>query len=94
MSQYKIGFWHELDQKILIKNRNLKTNNKEIRSFVKNLFKIGYLIKAPKNYNLSNTQYIKILTKAFQRRFRQELVNGIIDQECLIISENLAKKLN
>ena len=44
--------------------------------------------------NLNNTQYIKILTKAFQRRFRQELVNGIIDQECLIISENLAKKLN
>ena len=94
LSQHKIGFWHELDQKILIKNRNLKTNNIEIRSFVKNLFKIGYLIKAPKNYNLSNTQYIKILTKAFQRRFRQELVNGIIDQECLIISENLAKKLN
>ena len=73
---------------------HIKTNNIEIRSFVKNLFKIGYLIKAPKNYNLSNTQYIKILTKAFQRRFRQELVNGIIDQECLIISENLAKKLN
>ena len=94
LSQHKIGFWHELDQKILIKNRNLKTNNIEIRSFVKNLFKIGYLIKAPKNYNLSNTQYIKILTKAFQRRFRQELVNGIIDKECLIISENLAKKLN
>ena len=94
MSQHKIGFWHELDQKKLIKNRNLKTKNIEIRSFVKNLFKIGYLIKAPKNYNLNNTQYIKILTKAFQRRFRQELVNGIIDQECLIISENLAKKLN
>ncbi len=76
------------------KNRNLKTSNIDTRSFVKNLFKIGYLIKAPKNYNLSNTQYIKILTKAFQRRYRQELVNGIIDQECLIISENLAKKLN
>ena len=36
----------------------------------------------------------KILTKAFQRRFRQNLINGIIDQECLIISENLSKKFN
>ena len=34
---------------------------------------------------------LKLLTTAFQRRFRQELVNGIIDQECLFISNNLAK---
>ena len=31
----------------------------------------------------------KLLTKAFQRRFRQRLVNGICDQECLILSKNL-----
>ena len=48
---------------------NLKTNNIEIRSFVKNLFKIGYLIKAPKNYNLSNTQYIKILTNFSRKNY-------------------------
>jgi len=35
----------------------------------------------------------KTLVIAFQRRFRQELVNGIIDLECLLISQNLAKKL-
>ena len=29
------------------------------------------------------------ITKAFQRRFRQELINGVIDQECLIISKKL-----
>ena len=34
---------------------------------------------------------IKILTTAFQRRFRPELINGIIDKECLIISKNLIK---
>ena len=36
---------------------------------------------------------IKLLTKAFQRRFRQDLVNGIIDEECLLISKNLTKNL-
>ncbi len=35
-----------------------------------------------------------MLTSAFQRRFRQELINGIIDKECIIISENLTKNLN
>ena len=34
------------------------------------------------------------IVTAFQRRFRQELINGKIDQECLLISQNLAKKLN
>ena len=37
-----------------------------------------------------NTKIKKInLTKAFQRRFRQKLINGKIDQECLLISKNL-----
>ena len=31
-------------------------------------------------------------TKAFQRHFRKELINGILDKECLIIADNLAKK--
>ena len=31
------------------------------------------------------------LTKAFQRRFRQNLINGKIDQECFLISKNLMK---
>ena len=33
----------------------------------------------------------RLLVKAFQRRFRQGLVNGISDQECLILSKNLIK---
>ena len=36
---------------------------------------------------------VKLITKAFQRRFRQDLINGKIDEECLIISKNLIKNL-
>ena len=36
--------------------------------------------------------YSNLLAIAFQRRFRQELINGVIDKECLIISKNIAKK--
>ena len=55
----------------------------EIRS--SSLYKIGYFRLLPKDIHKNK----KLLTKAFQRRFRQELINGIIDQECLIISKNL-----
>ena len=34
----------------------------------------------------------QIISKAFQRRFRPEIINGKIDQECLLISQNLVKK--
>ena len=43
---------------------------------------------------LKKNKYLNLLTKVFQRRFRQELINGKIDKECLLISQNLAKKLN
>ena len=31
--------------------------------------------------------------KAFQRHYRKELINGLLDKECLIIAENLSKNL-
>ena len=43
---------------------------------------------------LTKFEYSKKITIAFQRRFRQDVVNGVVDQECLIISENLIKKFN
>ena len=53
--------------------------------FLKNLNKIGYNnimgFKPQKN--------IYYLTLAFQRRFRQSLIDGKIDKECLLISKNL-----
>ena len=86
LAKNKLSFWHNLDQKKIKKFRkkNLFTRVDE-NSFLKNLNKIGYndvkKFKRQKN--------IKYLTLAFQRRFRQSLVNGKIDKECLLISKNL-----
>ena len=80
--------WHALkDKQELIKNRKLKINEEEETFFYKNLFKIGYSKKKPLSIN--RVKYLRELAKAFQRRFRQELVNGKIDRECLLISKNL-----
>ena len=88
LSKKNIGVWHTLkDKQELIKNRKLKINEEEETFFYKNLFKIGYSKKKPLNIN--RVKYLRELAKAFQRRFRQELVNGKIDRECLLISKNL-----
>ena len=57
---------------------------------MKNLFKIGYNFNFKKNLKLDKDKNLKIISKAFQRRFRPDVVNGIIDKECLVISQNLA----
>ena len=89
LSKNKIGFWHNLSKKKLFKERNKHVSQIEKNKFIKNLNKIGY----SKNMCFNKNKYSKVLTTAFQRRFRQELVNGIIDQECLFISNNLAKNM-
>ncbi len=86
----KIGNWHNLNEKILLNLRNHKVDRLEKIIFFKNLYKIGYQKKLRKK----NLNYLKLLTIAFQRRYRQELINGIIDQECLLISKKLTKKFN
>ena len=91
-SKHKIGLWHNLSTKMLKENRQKKINILSKKNFYNNLSKIGYLIKNPKE--IKKDKYLNLVTKAFQRRFRQELINGEIDQECLLISQNLAKKLN
>ena len=92
LSKKKIGYWHNLNQNQLIKNRNLKTSSKEKNLFLTNLFKIGYQKKFLYNSNFNRISFDQIISKAFQRRFRPEIVNGKIDQECLLISQNLVKK--
>ncbi len=89
LSRNKIGHWHNLNEKKLFKKRNQIVDRLEKNKFIKNLYKLGY----PKNIFFNKYKYSKLLTAAFQRRFRQELVNGIIDQECFFISNNLAKNL-
>ena len=79
-------WFHNLDLKKIKKFRKVKLSSKfEKNIFLKNLYKIGY----KKIDRLKLDKNIKYLTKAFQRRFRQDLVDGKIDQECLIISKNL-----
>ncbi len=85
LAKLGLGKWHSLSNKILKKNRMKKININEKKYFFKNLFTIGYSKKVISKKNL---------VSAFQRRFRQELVNGALDKECLIISNNLAKKFS
>ena len=92
LSKNKIGIWHKLNKQDLIKNRKLKISKIEESIFFRSLFKIGYSNKYTKN--ISKDKFLIELTKTFQRRFRQELVNGKIDQECLLISKSLIKAYN
>lgn len=89
LSKNKIGIWHRLKKQDLIKNRKLKTCKIEENIFFNNLFKVGYSKNYPKDKG--KNKYLRQLAKTFQRRFRQELIDGKIDQECLIISKNLIK---
>ena len=88
LAKNKLSFWHNLDQEKIKKfgGKNLTTRiDKNL--FLKNLYKIGY--NDIKKFKFHKN--IKYLTLAFQRRFRQSLVNGKIDKECFLISKNLLK---
>ena len=89
MAEFGIGKWHSLSQKTLIKNRRKKTSLIDKKFFFNNLSIIGYSIKSTKKFK--KDKFLNLITIAFQRRFRPELINGKIDQECLLISQNLAK---
>ena len=91
LAKFGVGHWHSLSSKILSKNRMKKIELIDKKNFYNNLSKIGYSIKSPKM--IKQDKFLVLLIKAFQRRFRQELINGKIDKECLLISENLVKKL-
>ena len=88
LAKNKLAFWHNLDQKKIknFRNKNISTII-EKSIFLKNLHKIGY--NNIKGFEFHKNS--KYLTMAFQRRFRQSLVNGNIDKECLLISKYLSK---
>jgi len=90
LSKNRVGLWHTAKKKELLKNRTIKTTNIDKELFFNNLFKIGYSKKIPKN--MSKDRYKAFIIKAFQRRYRQELINVKIDKECLLISQNLIKR--
>ena len=84
LSRSKVCSWHTLSEKKIKSYRNEKISEKEKKILIKNLYKIGY----PKILQKKNNS---LLVRAFQRKFRQGLVNGKIDRECLLISKNLTK---
>ena len=85
LSKYQIGVWHSLNKKILKEIRFKDTNELEKKLFLNYLIKVGYSFKKNK------TNLILPVVKAFQRRFRSNLINGKIDLECLEIAKNLVK---
>ncbi len=80
-----IGIWIKINQNKLKKFRKQKIMKKETIKYFKYLKKIGYFVK------ITNKKNSLKLVKSFQRRFRQNLINGQIDKECLIIAEKLSK---
>ncbi len=89
LAKNKLVLWHSLDQKKIKKFRNKNSlTNTEQKIFLKNLHKIGY--NDVKGFKFHKN--IRCLTLAFQRHFRQSLVNGKIDKECLLISKKLLQE--
>ena len=86
LGKNKIGVWHNLKERHLIKFRKNKINNKYKAEFINKLKKIGYC------FNYRRKGSLRRIIKAFQRHYRKELINGIIDKECLIIAKNISKK--
>jgi len=88
LAKNKIGYWHNLSQNYLSKNRKVKIREIDKKKFFQNLYQLGYLKISSDTKNKFN----KLIIKAFQRRFRQELIDGIVDRECLKISYSLLNK--
>ena len=80
-----VGTWHNINNNNLNNKRKLKIEKEDQIKFKLFLKKIGYFV------NIKSKKDIDKLTKAFQRRFRPELVNGNIDKECFLIAKKLSK---
>ena len=76
----KIGIWHNLNDLTCKKFRRVKMNNK---IYLTQLKKFGYTEK------YKNSMELKKIIKSFQRRFRRELINGVLDKECYMILKSL-----
>lgn len=80
-----LAIWHSLNEKFISNFRSKKLINFNMENTVKMIKKLGYSKIFSANYLDKN------FIKAFQRRYRQQLINGIFDQECYLILRNLQK---
>mgnify|MGYP006175889579 CR=1 FL=1 len=88
LSKKKIGIWHNLNKLTLSLLRKKMVTVKNNNLFMKKLRKLGY---PDKSCIVKNSLiFKKLLINAFQRRYRPELIDGKIDQECLQIINKLA----
>ena len=88
LAKRNIGIWHGCKSHPLRKFRRIKIFTKQDKvKFVKNLKNIGYC------FSIRKKSFFVKTVKAFQRRYRKELIDGHLDKECLIIAQNLSKKL-
>tara|TARA_Y100000590_G_scaffold446685_1_gene580734 strand:- start:84 stop:806 length:723 start_codon:yes stop_codon:yes gene_type:complete len=87
LASKRIGIWHNQETKILKKFRKVRISSNFKLEFFNILKKIGYCFE-----NKEKTNFTKII-KAFQRHYRKELINGVIDKECLIIAKDILKKI-
>ena len=78
LAKKKLSIWHNIRKQELKNLRKKRCSKIEKYKFSKNLIKIGYLGKN-----------LRKVTKAFQRRFRPQIVDGQIDQECFKIGQKL-----
>tara|TARA_B100001057_G_scaffold437813_1_gene469870 strand:+ start:1181 stop:1816 length:636 start_codon:yes stop_codon:yes gene_type:complete len=88
LAKNNLSIWHGLKKDKIVYYRKKKITLEEKSDFLKNLYKIGYT-SFGKNIKIKNKSY---LIKAFQRRFRQELIDGKMDMECYMISKSLLKR--
>ena len=87
LSKKKLCEWHKLSEIKIKKFRKKEVYFKDKDIFIKNLYKIGYPKIDKKDFNKNKI----LLIKAFQRRFRNDLINGKVDKECFLISKSLLK---
>ena len=84
LSKQKLCRWHKIPSFKLKKLRKIKTSTEEKKRFFICIKKIGYF------FNIRNSKEKFLVTKIFQMRFRQELINGKIDQEIFQIAKYLS----
>ena len=85
LAKKKLCIWHNLNLDKIKFYRKIKLKSLEEKIFFKNLSKIGY----SKTKGINSKKMKIYLIKAFQRRFRQDLINGKVDKECYLISKNI-----